>query len=198
VADSVSAGVSLFDRAGRRETQGASDERVERVDDLQYALDEGPCLAAWSGRMVIRIDDLLTDDRWPRWARAAEALGVRASLSAPVVAGDRTLGALKVYATRPAVFGSGSEHRLSLFAAQAAILLAHGRSRDVARRHSEELVEALRTRDRVNMAKGVLMAQEGIGEDAALGLLTARARVASRTLRDTADRVLRSAARRRR
>jgi len=140
-ADALGAGVSLLDESGRRETRGASDERVGQIDGLQYALDEGPCLTAWADRRMIRIDDLATDDRWPRWARAAEAFGVRATLSAPLVAGNRTLGALKVYATRPSVFRSESEHRLTMFAAQAAILLAHGCSRDVAWRHSEALVD---------------------------------------------------------
>ena len=39
-----------------------------------------------------------------RWARAAAPLGLHAALSAPLVAGDRTLGAMKVYAELPAAF----------------------------------------------------------------------------------------------
>ena len=204
VRGSVGAGVSLLDDAGRRRTTGASDERVEHADDLQYELQEGPCLAAWAGRVLVRVDDVTVDDRWPRWSRAVAACGVRSVMSAPLVAGDRALGALKVYADRPGAFaadpadGDPAGRRLTMFAAQAAVLLANVRSFEAAHRYSAELVEALRGRDVISTAKGIVMARESVGEDAAVALLTARAQRGAQSLRDTAAGVVRSTVRPRR
>jgi GAF domain-containing protein len=194
----VGAGVSRAGDSGGRETRAASDPLVERADEVQYALGEGPCLAAWASRVLVAVDDVAVDDRWPRWASAVGALGVRAAMSAPLVAGDRALGVLKVYADRPAVFDRDAARRLTMFAAQAAVLVANARPVDVALHCSEALVDALRSRDVISTAKGVVMAREGIGEDAAMGVLTAQAQRGGRTLRETALSVVRSAARARR
>src|SRR3712207_2097246 len=123
------AGVSVIDEHQRR-SSGSTDERVRRADALQYELDEGPCLAATAGRDLVRIDDLAQEQRWPRWAGEALDLGLQASLSAPMVAADRSLGAIKVYADRPGTFDAHSEGLLRLFAAQAAIFVANLQSRE--------------------------------------------------------------------
>src|SRR4051812_26200230 len=86
VSGAVGAGVTLVDSRGRRRTSGATDSRVEHADRLQYELDEGPCLAAAVARQVMRLDDVEHDRRWPRWSAAVAPLGLRAALSAPMVA----------------------------------------------------------------------------------------------------------------
>jgi GAF domain-containing protein len=192
------AGVTLVDQRGRRTTSAATDPVVERADALQYEYDEGPCLAAAAGRQVVRIDDVRADPRWPRWAATAAEMGLRASLSAPMVAGDGSLGAVKVYAREPAAFGARAEQVLPLFAAQAAILVANVQSLERAERLTEGLRQAVRSRDVVSMAKGVLMARHGIDEDAAFGMLFGLARQDAAELRATAGAIVDSAVRRRR
>ncbi|MGY1616413.1 GAF domain-containing protein [Geodermatophilus sp. SYSU D00691] len=197
VPGSTGAGVSILDELGRR-TSGATDERVEQADVLQYDLDEGPCLAATAMRRVVRVDDLAAEDRWPRWAQAAAGLGLRASLSAPMVAGDRALGAVKVYAERAGAFDRQAEQRLTMFAAQAAILVANVQAHERARRLTDALRQVVRERDVVGIAKGVLMDRHGVDEDTAFGMLLARAAQDAEPLRDSARSVVDSAVRRRR
>ncbi len=197
VAGAVGAGVSIIDERGRR-SSGSTDARVERADALQYELDQGPCLAATAGRRLVRVDDLTTDRRWPRWAAAAVQLGLRAAMSAPLVAGDTALGALKVYAAQPGSFDAHSERQLTLAAAQAAILVANAQTRERARRLSEGLRAAVRSRDLVSTAKGVVMARHGVPEDVALTMLVTRSCEEGGTLADVARAVVDSAVRRRR
>jgi GAF domain-containing protein len=192
------AGVTLVDERGRRTTSAATDPVVERADALQYEYDQGPCLAAAAGRQLARVDDLSADRRWPRWSAAVAPMGLRAALSAPMVAADRSFGAIKVYAREPASFDAHAEQILPLFAAQAAILVANVQSRERAERLSEELRRVVRSRDEVSIAKGVLMARHGVDEDAAFGMLLSRARERSADLRETARAVVTSAVRRRR
>lgn len=193
------AGVSSLDERGERVTAAATDPLVSCADRLRYELGEGPCLAAWERRILVRVDDLTHEDRWPRWAAEAHrATGMRAVLSAPLVAGDNNLGTLKLYSHQPSAFGDREEHLLTMFAAHAAVLLANVRSYEHARRVSDELRDAIRARDLVNMAKGVLMAREAIDERAAFLLLAGMVREQGKPLREVADGVAGTTVRRRR
>ena len=197
VPGAVGAGISIMDERGRR-SSGSTDARVERADALQYELDEGPCLAAAAGRQVVRVDDLTTDLRWPRWAAAVVPFGLRAAMSAPLVAGATTLGALKVYAEQPGSFDVHTERLLTVASAQAAILVANVQTRERARQLSEGLRQAVRSRDLVSTAKGVVMARHGVPEDVAFGMLVSRTGEGGGTLADVARAVVDSAVRRRR
>src|SRR3712207_5283813 len=95
-AGTLGAAVTVVDDHGKR-SRAASNAAVEHADALQYELDEGPCLTAWRTRELVRIDDTTTDGRWPRWNEAVTRLGVRSVLSAPLLAGDESIGAMKVY-----------------------------------------------------------------------------------------------------
>jgi hypothetical protein len=53
---------------------------------------------------------------------------MRAVLSAPMVAGPRALGALKLYSLKAGAYDARAERLLSMIATEAAILLAHGRT----------------------------------------------------------------------
>lgn len=69
------AGISLI--AGDRvESRAPADRVVAHLDQLQSELDEGPCLSAMREQRTVRIDDLATDGRWPRFADAAMHCGV--------------------------------------------------------------------------------------------------------------------------
>jgi GAF domain-containing protein len=197
VPGSTGAGVSIVDEE-RRRSSGSTDGRVEEADALQYELDEGPCLTAASTRELVRIDDLAADRRWPRWAEAALPLGLRAAMSAPLVAGDRPLGAIKVYAEQPRAFDRRSEQLLTLFSAHAAILVANVRSHDEATRLSAGMRGAFRDRDVVSMAKGVLMGRSAVDESTAFGMLVARCQQDGVTMAQAAQAVVDSVARRRR
>jgi GAF domain-containing protein len=197
VPGSSGAGVSLIE-GGRRTSAGSTDERVREADGLQYELDEGPCLTATATRELVAIDDLEQDTRWPRWAAAVRPLGLRAALSAPLVAGDTTLGAIKVYADHPGAFDERSTQLLVLFSAQASLLVANMQTAERARHLSEGMRQAVRSRDLVGMAKGVLMGRHGIDEDAALRMLMGHGQQRGVALAEAARSVVDAAGRPRR
>jgi len=197
VPGSSGAGVSIID--GRKRTSsGSTDDRVRRADALQYELDEGPCLTAASARELVRIDDVAEDRRWPRWAREVLPLGLHAAMSAPLVAGDASVGAIKVYADAAGTFDARSERLLSLFSAQAAVLVANVQSYDRASRLSGGMREAIRNRDDVNLAKGVLMGRDRIEEEAAIAALVSRAEQDGTSVAEVARAVIGTTVRRRR
>lgn len=198
IPGSAGAGVTLVDPHGRRTTAAASDARVEHADRLQYELDEGPCLAAWATGSVVRVTELATDTRWPRWAEAAVGLGLGSALSVPLATDTASLGAMKVYASQPRAFDGRSEQLLTLFAPPAAVLVANVQAHEDARRTGDDLKAALRSRDLIGQAKGVLMSSRGVDEDGAFLLLAAAARRDDRSTADVAREIVEAALRRRR
>ncbi len=183
------AGVTLVDEQGHRSSSAGTDEQVLRWDRLQYELDEGPCLTAHEQRRAVLVADVATDDRWPRWGAAVHG-AVGSTLSVPLVAGDRGLGAIKLYGREPEAFGDRDVDTLRLFAGQAALLVQHREDRHQAGRLSDDLQTLLRRRDTLARACGVLMGRERLSADAAFTYLVSLAEQQRRPVHEVAARLL--------
>jgi GAF domain-containing protein len=183
--------VTLVDERGKRST-ASSNSLVEQADALQYQFDSGPCLTAWRDRVLVRIDDVAAETRWPDWTASVASLGVRSVLSAPLVAGDTSIGAIKVYSPEARAYGAPSERVLHLFAEQAAILLANTQTVSDARRTALELRAALANRDVVSRAQGVLLAQGAPDEQTAFGMLASASQRSNLKLVEVARQVVAS------
>jgi GAF domain-containing protein len=189
IAAATGAGVSLLDEQGHRTSVGATSDVVLEADDLQYRLDQGPCLTAWAEHRTVRVDDVAVDPRWPQWSESVRSLAVLSTLSVPMVLPNRALGAVKVYSELRGAFDERAEKLLEGFAATAGLLLGSAGSLDNARQLSDNLRRALQARDSVQLAKGVIMQRDGVTEDEAFQVLVGEARVANLGLREVADRV---------
>ena len=189
IPGSAGAGVTLVDSRGHR-TTAASDPFVAEVDELQYAVESGPCLTAWSEQRPVRIDDLREETRWPRWTAAAAELGVRSMLSVPLVTSTGSVGAMKVYSRHRQAYDDRAEAVLSLFAQQAAVLLANMLTLTDARHLSGQLCNSLRTRDLIGQAKGVLMAQGVADEEAAFAVLIAASQRSHHKVQEVARQLI--------
>lgn len=104
--------------AGKPTTVTSAGDFVRRIDEIQYSLDEGPCLSAFGTQQVVLVADLSTDDRWPRFAQAALGHGLRGIVAAPLTVSGYRLGALNVYALQSGVFDEAAVHTAALFAEQ--------------------------------------------------------------------------------
>jgi len=182
------AGVSILDAGGNRVSSAATHPLVEQLDAVQYELDEGPCLTAWSAEKVVIVEDVHTDPRWPNWRAAVQDTAVRSVASAPLMAGAQALGALNIYSALPGQYDGSTGRILPLFAGTAATLLAHVQGADAPLRMAGDLKHTLATRDTINRACGMLMERHGTGYDAALGRLIATARTSGATLAEVSAR----------
>ena len=190
IPGTLGAGVSLMDEQGRRTSWGATDEIVTQADSLQYELGEGPCITAWATTGTVRTNDLAAEDRWSRWSPGAAGLGLRSVLSAPLLFRTESVGAIKVYSDLPGAFDARSEHLLTLFAGPAATLLANVQSAQAPRRLSQQLKDAITSRDNIAFARGILMEREGLGKDESMARLLEIARSSRATLRAAAGSVV--------
>jgi GAF domain-containing protein len=190
IANSVGAGISLLDVAGKRLSSAATDPLVEHLDDLQYELDQGPCLSSWREMAVFRSAGRDDEGRWPAWVPRARELGMRSFLSAPLVHADQTYGAIKVYSTDVDAFDERDEDLLRRFGQQAAIFVANVQTVEAATRLSDDLKQTLRTRDVVAMARGIVMARRRVGPEEAFRHLMTESHRARRLLRDVAESIV--------
>jgi GAF domain-containing protein len=190
VPGTIGAGVSLLNARGRRISSGYTDRIVAQTDALQYEYGEGPCLTAWATEKPVLLQDIREESRWPDWRRAVQGLPVRSVVSAPLIAGKESVGALKLYAAAPNTFDESSTILLQLFAAPAATLLSHIQASEAPRKMTEALQTTLYSRDLVNRACGVLMERMGLGHEAALHWLIMHARDENTALQDISARVL--------
>lgn len=192
IAGSTGSGVSLLDSDGRRTTAAATDTLVAQLDDLQYQLDEGPCLSAWRDLSVLRSGAQDDEQRWPSWMRRAQQLGMRSFLSAPLINGRRAIGAIKVYSTTVESFDEHDADLLRRFAEQAAIFVGNVQTVRAAQRLSDQLKETLRFRDLVATARGILMAQRGVSSEEAFQQLIVEAYRTRQMVREVAERIVAS------
>jgi GAF domain-containing protein len=98
----------------------------------------------------------------------------------------------QVYAREPAVYDASAEALLSLFAQQAAILLANTQTVANARQLTGQLTEALANRDLIGQAKGILLAQGAADDHAAFAMLVAASQRSNVKLHEVARRVVAS------
>ncbi|MEV6283875.1 GAF and ANTAR domain-containing protein [Kribbella sp. NPDC051770] len=165
------------------EHRAASSDLPVRIDALMLAVGQGPCLdAVWKQRTV-RVDDLLTDERWPKFSRAAATLGARSMLSFQLFVESHNLGALNLYGARPHAFTDESEHVGLLFATHAAIAFA-----DV--QNADNLESSIQSRGDIGTAIGILMERYGLGPDRAFTVLTRFSQQSNRKLRDIAEEIV--------
>jgi GAF domain-containing protein len=185
------AGVTLID-AKSRTSAAATGEDVRWADARQYELDEGPCLDAWRAQEVVVMHDIATESRWPQWTAAVSEMSLRSCVSSPLSARGQVLGAIKVYSDVSGAFDEHAEHLVSLFAAQAAILVANKQALDGALAMTESLRDALRSRDVIGQAKGVVMAQQHVDEEEAFAILVQASQRSNVKVREISRRIVAS------
>jgi hypothetical protein len=171
-------GVALMTAAGPSGVVlAATDDRARELEELQFALGEGPCVeASASGRPVLQPDLEATGPaRWPRFGSAVLAAGVRAIFAFPLRVGAVRIGVLDCYRDEPG----------RLEAADLAEALAYAEAVTATVLHlqrSDGLSAAIDSRAEVHQATGMIAVQLDIGVDDALLSLRAHAYATGRTV----------------
>jgi len=169
-------------------TAAHSGEMALAADELQYEHGYGPCMDAGRGGVVLRVDDMRTETRWPEYVKHVVAsTPVRSSLSVPLPYQGSSIGALNVYSTKPEAFASpeslsaGSDVA-EVIAVAVANADAHAQLFDQAR----NMRLAMESRAVIEQAKGVLMAQRHLTAEQAFEMLRDASQRYNRKLRDIA------------
>jgi GAF domain-containing protein len=157
------AGLILYAR-GKLVPQAATGRAPQVLDLKQQQDQDGPCIHAAREQVVVQISDTKLDERWPRFSAAAQGCGVRSLLCVPLWVSERSMGALTLYSGQATAFSQGDTQLIGLFAALAALALAEAQ-------RTEQLREAIASRDLIGQAKGILIERHRLTGDAAFSLL---------------------------
>ena len=162
---------SLMMRRGDRvDTVAASDDVAQRIDELEKALGEGPCLDAIDESEPDQhiCTDLTDGSKWPRLAhQIMEETSVRGMAGFRLRQGGMRVGALNVFSDTP---GALTENSLD----QAIMLTAFASVTFAAVERGEEastLRRGLESNREIGKAVGLLMATHDIDDDRAFEML---------------------------
>ncbi len=158
------ASLTLRRRRGRTETVAASSELARAADQLQYDLEEGPCLeAAFTGGPKVS-NKLVAASEWPDWGPQVAGLGVHSVVSIQLSTADEVLGALNFYGSEPDAFAPDALDLADIYTTHASNALS-------AARLASGLRTALHSRHMIGVAQGVLMQSFDLTMEQAFELL---------------------------
>ncbi|MDQ0029692.1 hypothetical protein J2S89_001513 [Arthrobacter bambusae] len=171
-------------------TAAGSSGRALELDRLEQAIGDGPCIKALREMSPVIIDDGSIDSRWPELTKKFAAMGVHSSLGIPMEISDDASAALNFFASRPGVFTQDVFDKAVGFAAGARDILHLSVRIDAAHHRAEDLESAMQSRTAIDLACGVIMAQNRCSQAEAMEILTRVSSNRNRKLRDVATELI--------
>ena len=174
--------------ANKVTTYGATDDRINSVDQSQYEAWRGPCVDALEKDEAQYFDGTNVEPSWRQFADVAGDAGIYSVLSFPLRLDGEIMGALNFYSEERDALRQGQLEEGYLFAAQAAVTLANMRTLSERDEQVAQLQAGLETRTLIGQATGLLMAQEGVSSAEAFQKLVKASQGTNLKLRDIAKR----------
>jgi len=183
------AGLTLLEH-DRADTIVATSPFVTEIDDIQYGMNQGPCISAAREGQIVLSGSLGADPRWPRFGGRVARLGVHSALSLPLITPDGVVGAMNVYAHGKSAFDDRAAKLGQIFAAPAAIAVQNAHVLAQTRRLANQLQSALEVRGVIDRAVGILMSRSGSTEHEALERLRSLSQHEHRKLAEVARQIV--------
>ncbi|GAB3677383.1 GAF domain-containing protein [Angustibacter aerolatus] len=140
-------------------TLTSTSDEIAVLDGAQY-VDGGPCVDAARTLDQVDVLDVLDEQRWTLFARAAGASGVRSTLSMPLyAAGSQLPGAINLYASEPDAFAGSRDELAAVFHAPVESLVDDADLSFTTRDRARELPDQVAEDGLVDVASGILLAE---------------------------------------
>lgn len=174
------AGISTIERRGTIVTRAQTDSLVTDLDNLQYRLEEGPCVSSMREEHVVQVPFIRHEQRWPRYVPDAVRMGLKSQLAVQLYLDDKgTVGGLNLYSTEQEELDPDAVAVAELFAVHAALAFGHAKER-------VGLSQALGSRKVIGQAIGIAMERYELDEDRAFNYLLRASQTSNIKLRDIA------------
>jgi GAF domain-containing protein len=178
--DEILCGITLL-RQRKAATVASSSPAAQAMDELQYAYGDGPCMTASREQQPVYVEDLESDGRWPQYAAAVRGHGFRSILALPfLLEGDTresdtresdTRAALNLYSHRPGRFDDRATELARDFVHQTSMALRLAVHFAQSNETTAHLKATLETRTGIDVAVGIIMAQNRCSQAEAFELL---------------------------
>ncbi|MHA7154667.1 GAF and ANTAR domain-containing protein [Arthrobacter sp. TMN-50] len=191
-AGEVLCGLTLL-RPRTMATVASSSELARKTDEIQYAFDDGPCLRAARENITVHVQNIPTDARFPDYRDAVAEHGIRSALGIPVPLGGDARAGLDFYSTVSHAFDDGAVAAAEAFALEASKSLRLAVRMAQLSDASKHLEAAMQSRTVIDLAAGIIMAQNRCSQGEAVKILKAASSARNIKLRDVASAVVASA-----
>jgi hypothetical protein len=170
---------------------GVSDLVTEAVEQVEYTLGDGPCMAAYRTKFPVFDEDLGDDEdgRWPEFRRGAVAVGIRAAFGFPLLIDQVCIGAMNLYHDRPGALSDRQVSDAQTVAAIASRTLLTWQADAPPGKVAWQLEQVPNHRMEVYQSAGRVSVQAAIPVNDALVLLRAYAFSEDRTITEVAHDV---------
>jgi GAF domain-containing protein len=154
----------------------ASEPDIATLDAMQY-LHDGPCVTAVQGERVLEFghEQFVDEHQWHLFAQATAAMGVRSTLTLPILVAGRVTGSVNLYAASRYAFDGRHEEVAAIFSAWAPGAVSNADLAFETRRLAAEAPAKLRAAAKVSTAVGIIAGALDIDEDAARRALSSAA-----------------------
>lgn len=178
-------GVAIaYQRPGHRfEIMAVTGPLARLADELQYRLNEGPCLDAAGMQHAVVTGDVTNDYRWPQLAEMMRETPVRSILACYLTTPQGRTGALNLYSSTINAFDAGAQVVAEALAVHAGLALG-------ATEQEATLRQAMGTRETIGQAVGILVERYKVTPTQAFALLVRTSQHRNIKLRDVATRLI--------
>lgn len=185
----IECGVTLR-RHKRNATVAGSSEHARELDALEHALGQGPCLTSLETMKPVVLADVDADPRWPEYQKILADHGCRAVLGVPLELDQNQGAALNFFASEPGIFSEVVISKAQGFADLAGRALRLALKIADAQNMADDLAAAMENRTTIDLACGVIMAQNRCSQEEAMVLLAKASSHRNQKLRDLAAEIL--------
>jgi hypothetical protein len=187
--DEILCAITLL-RQRKAATVASSSPEAKAIGELEYEVTETPSMTACTEQETVHVPDVQDDGLWPEYSAGALDQGVRSVLALPFELEGETKAALVLYSRRPQRF----EKRVLEFAEDYVSQTSLALRLAVRFAHYSETAANLRatleSRTVIDMAVGIIMAQNRCSQQDAFEILKTASSTRNSKLHDVATAVV--------
>ncbi|MDJ1114251.1 GAF and ANTAR domain-containing protein [Microbacterium dauci] len=166
----IESAVTLVRRKRSTTIAGSSDDAI-LLDGIEQRLGDGPCRQALRTGTAVLLTDVSTDPRWPTYCQELAASGCRSVLGIPLQLGTDASAAVNFFSPATGVFTQNTIKDATVFADIASQALRLAIRISAADDLAGNLRAALESRTAIDLACGMIMAQNQCSKEQAIEIL---------------------------
>lgn len=174
-------------RRKRTATIGGSSGRATVIDRIEQSLGDGPCIEALESGVPVLLGDVASDPRWPEYRSALSAAGIAGSLGIPMRLEDDAGAVLDFFAPVSGLFDEQAVADGVRFADMAGKALRLAVRIAAADQRAENMKAAMDTRTVIDLACGIIMAENKCTKDRAFEILRSASNTRNQKLNELAE-----------
>ncbi|NWL09990.1 histidine kinase [Paenarthrobacter nitroguajacolicus] len=185
----IECAVALHRRKHRTTIAGSSDMALW-LDQIEQRLGEGPCVEALEVGHAIVVSDAAAEQRWPNYCRTLTDEGYRSAMGIPLELGSDAEAVLDFFASPADQFTPETVADAQVFGDMAARALRMAVRITTAEQLADDLKAALEGRTVIDLACGMIMAQNRCSQFHAMEILKKASSDRNQKLHEVAETIV--------